>query len=129
MKFRSKKEVLAASEVDPVEEQQVYRRLPSKMRFLENAHPVGAVLKLLANIKVLYAMLRDSEFRLGMKSKAIIIAALAYFILPFDLIPDYIPGAGYFDDAAVVSAVLRALINEVESYKDFVFRKSQQRTS
>lgn len=46
MKFRSKKEVLAATKVDPVEEQQVYRELPSKMRFLENAHPVGAVLKL-----------------------------------------------------------------------------------
>lgn len=30
-------------------------------------------------------MLRDAEFRVGMKSKAIIIAALAYFILPLDL--------------------------------------------
>jgi uncharacterized membrane protein YkvA (DUF1232 family) len=34
-----------------------------------------------------------------------LLAALAYFILPFDFIPDMIPGLGFTDDAAVLAAV------------------------
>jgi len=33
-------------------------------------------------------------------------AALAYFVLPTDAIPDFIAGIGYTDDAAVFLAVL-----------------------
>lgn len=39
-------------------------------------------------------------------AKALVMAALAYFVLPDDLIPDFIPGLGYTDDAAVIAAVL-----------------------
>lgn len=37
-----------------------------------------------------------------LKVKAAIVGALAYFVLPLDLIPDFIPIAGYGDDAGVV---------------------------
>jgi len=39
--------------------------------------------------------------------KAALIATLAYFILPADLIPDFLPGLGYVDDAASLAATLR----------------------
>ncbi len=38
--------------------------------------------------------------------KAAIYAALGYFILPIDLIPDFIPGAGFVDDLAALTAAL-----------------------
>lgn len=38
-------------------------------------------------------------------AKAAIYSALAYFILPFDLIPDFLPG-GYVDDLGVLTAAL-----------------------
>ncbi len=123
MKFRTKNQVLSESTVDPGEEQQVYRELPTKLKALENSHPVATVLKLLANVRFLWAMLRDTEFRLTLKSKAVIIASLAYFILPFDLVPDYIPGLGYMDDGLVIGAVLRALNKELDSYRDFTKRR------
>ena len=41
--------------------------------------------------------------------KTVLFAALAYFILPLDLIPDFFAGLGFTDDAAVLLTGLRAL--------------------
>ncbi len=38
--------------------------------------------------------------------RAILLAALAYFILPTDLIPDFIVGLGFSDDATVLTAAI-----------------------
>ena len=45
--------------------------------------------------------------------KAILVGALAYFVLPFDAIPDFIAGLGYVDDAAVLVAALKAVGSSV----------------
>ena len=42
-------------------------------------------------------------------AKAILFAALAYFVLPLDMIPDFVVGLGFTDDAAVLFAALSAL--------------------
>jgi uncharacterized membrane protein YkvA (DUF1232 family) len=39
--------------------------------------------------------------------KAALLGALAYFVLPIDLIPDILPVLGYADDAAVLATALR----------------------
>jgi len=39
--------------------------------------------------------------------KAVLLGAIAYFIVPTDLIPDYIPVIGYTDDAAVLATAVR----------------------
>lgn len=40
------------------------------------------------------------------RTKALIFAGLAYFILPVDAIPDVFAGIGYTDDAAVIAGVI-----------------------
>ncbi|WAL61337.1 YkvA family protein [Thermocoleostomius sinensis] len=42
-------------------------------------------------------------------AKTVIYAALAYFILPTDAVPDFIPAAGYSDDLASLIAALGAV--------------------
>jgi uncharacterized membrane protein YkvA (DUF1232 family) len=39
-------------------------------------------------------------------SKALIMAALAYFVIPADMLPDWFAGLGFTDDAAVIAAAL-----------------------
>ena len=39
--------------------------------------------------------------------RAALIGALAYFVLPFDFVPDMLPLVGYTDDAAVLFTALR----------------------
>ena len=37
-------------------------------------------------------------------------AMVGYLVLPFDIVPDFIPVAGQLDDAVVVAVVLRAIL-------------------
>ena len=39
-------------------------------------------------------------------AKGMMLAALAYFVVPTDVLPDFIVGLGYTDDAAVFTALL-----------------------
>jgi uncharacterized membrane protein YkvA (DUF1232 family) len=46
--------------------------------------------------------------------QATLIGALAYFVLPFDLIPDMLPVIGYTDDAAVLAGALRLVASHIQ---------------
>lgn len=44
-------------------------------------------------------------------------AAMLYVLSPMDLIMDFIPGAGYIDDAAVFFFCIKQIKDELEKYK------------
>lgn len=44
-----------------------------------------------------------------LRAKGILLAALAYFVLPADTIPDVILGLGFTDDIAVLTAAMTAV--------------------
>ena len=76
---------------------------------------MGAVKWLAYWALVVYYALQSPA--LPRKDKAKIIAALAYLLLPFDLLPDAIPVVGVIDDAAILWAVLRLLVVIDDSIK------------
>lgn len=47
--------------------------------------------------------------RTPLRAKGILIAALAYFVMPADTIPDVIVGLGFTDDIAVLTAAIAAI--------------------
>lgn len=62
---------------------------------------------------ILYYVLQRED--VPTKSKAIILAALGYFIFPIDLIPDMIPLLGFTDDVTALYIVVKKVseyINE-----------------
>lgn len=48
-----------------------------------------------------------------LKVKGTLLAALAYFILPFDLVPDMILGLGFTDDVAVLMTAVTLVKNHI----------------
>ena len=51
--------------------------------------------------------------------RATLMGALAYFILPFDVIPDILLGLGYTDDAAImIAAFTAAKAHITEAHRD-----------
>jgi uncharacterized membrane protein YkvA (DUF1232 family) len=48
--------------------------------------------------------------RVPRRKKLILAALIPYLVLPFDLVPDFIPIAGYLDDAVIVALVLRHVL-------------------
>jgi uncharacterized membrane protein YkvA (DUF1232 family) len=47
------------------------------------------------------------------KVRAVLIGALAYFILPADAIPDILPVVGFTDDAGVIAAALAMVARHI----------------
>ena len=54
-----------------------------------------------------------------LKVRATLFGALAYFILPFDVIPDVLLGIGFTDDLAVLMAAMTLVRNHItQSHRD-----------
>ncbi|MBM3507756.1 MAG: DUF1232 domain-containing protein [Alphaproteobacteria bacterium] len=63
--------------------------------------------------------------------KAALVGALAYFVLPFDVVPDFLLAVGFTDDAAVIAGVVATMRKymTIEHYgraKEWI-RNAQQR--
>lgn len=69
--------------------------------------------KLLYNVYVLYYVLKSRD--VPVKVKAEILGALGYVLVPLDLIPDFIPVAGFTDDLAAVAFAVHSARAQITS--------------
>jgi len=49
-----------------------------------------------------------------LRARAVLYGAIAYFVLPFDIVPDWILGLGFTDDAAVLAAAVRSILPHIK---------------
>jgi uncharacterized membrane protein YkvA (DUF1232 family) len=61
--------------------------------------------------KLLYRLARDP--RVPRRNKFVLAAVAGYVVIPFDVIPDWIPGLGQLEDLALVIVALDGLLNKV----------------
>ena len=86
----------------------------------EVAKKIG--LKTTSYALILYYVLQKKE--VPFKDKMLITGCLGYFILPIDLIPDFIPIAGYTDDVAgMIFAIKKCMDYVDEDIKEQVSNK------
>lgn len=59
--------------------------------------------------RLYWRLFRDP--RVGLPAKAVLLAGLAYLVIPSDVLPDLFPwGTGFLDDAVVVTLALKGFI-------------------
>src|SRR6266404_3552538 len=71
---------------------------------------------LLAMIRVVRDYHRAEYRDMPAPNLLIIIAAIIYFVSPFDVIPDWIPVLGHIDDAFVVSLALKSVRADLDTF-------------
>ena len=60
------------------------------------------------------------------KTMVFIIAALIYFIMPIDIIPDFFFKVGLIDDYAVLTYVFSSFVGDIEKYKIYKENKNKK---
>jgi len=74
---------------------------------------------LLAMLRLVRAFCTGKYKKIPWESLISIIVAVAYFTSPLDLIPDFLPGVGYLDDAMIVRFVYRSVREELERFMEW----------
>jgi uncharacterized membrane protein YkvA (DUF1232 family) len=72
----------------------------------------GKSIPFLRDILAMFHYLMDPETPIW--AKGLLTAALGYVILPLDLVPDFIPIAGWADDAGIVSGAMAAVASVIQ---------------
>lgn len=102
---------------DPDKMERFLQRLEAKLK------EIPAVGEMLSYVPTLVSMVRSymrKEYTdLPLGTMIAIVSALLYFVSPVDIIPDVIPGAGYLDDAAVVTLCLKLVGSDVREYVEW----------
>lgn len=78
-----------------------------KKGFWKTARRAGRLIPFMDEVVAAYYCALDQNT--PMRVRMTLMAALAYFVLPFDIIPDMLVGIGFTDDIAVLMAALTAV--------------------
>ena len=79
----------------------------------------GALSEVPVMISLVKSYIRKEYTELPAGTVIAVISALIYFLSPVDLIPDFIPGVGLLDDAAVVALCLSQVKSDLDEYKEW----------
>ncbi len=82
-----------------------------KRNFWRKLKRVAARIPFAEELLAAYYCAFDKDTPLAVK--ATLVAAIAYFILPVDAIPDVLPVIGFTDDAAVLATAIKLVANNI----------------
>ena len=99
--------------------------LEKVMKDSETAESKGSNLgEQFENFKLLWGLLKDyyngKYPNAPWKFIAAVGFAVAYLMSPIDVIPDFIPIAGFVDDASVFALVVAAFDSDIKAYKEWM---------
>lgn len=81
----------------------------------------GAIREISGEFQVIVRMIKAwmaGDYKdISTKSVVILIAAVLYFLNPFDAIPDLTPVIGYVDDVSVIAWVVKTLKDELARFR------------
>src|SRR5690606_15890914 len=79
--------------------------------------PLAAIITPLRDaLRLVRAYAKGSYRDISWRSLLTLVAAVVYFVMPVDLVPDFILGLGLLDDAAILAWTLRTLNQDLEQF-------------
>lgn len=88
----------------------------SRKAELRKGKLTGVWESLMALIRIVRSWIDGSYREIPWSSIVLAIAALIYFVMPIDFIPDWIVALGFVDDAAVVAWVITSIKEDLEAF-------------
>ena len=74
---------------------------------------------LMALLRLLRAWVTGEYKGVTWQTMLLVTTAILYFVMPLDVIPDFLAGWGFLDDAAVIGYVVRAIRGELERFYEW----------
>jgi uncharacterized membrane protein YkvA (DUF1232 family) len=72
-------------------------------------------------LQLMFSLVKDytagNYKEVPVKTIALVMGAILYFLMPVDLVPDFIPVFGYLDDVAVIGLVIKQISIDLENYE------------
>jgi uncharacterized membrane protein YkvA (DUF1232 family) len=109
----------ARASVKVVEPTEILAHAAAMVEQIRGTNVPSFVMDRLDKLGHLIDMVRDEEWALAAPERSNVLAALAYFADPEDIIPDSVPVLGYIDDAIMIELVIKELRHEIEAFRDF----------
>ena len=81
---------------------------------------------LLSLLRLLRAYASGQYRNVPAKSLVLIVAGILYFVMPIDLIPDFVVGIGFLDDAAVLAWVVSSVRTVVTDFEKWEASRAPQ---
>jgi uncharacterized membrane protein YkvA (DUF1232 family) len=107
-------------------EPEVIDRAEGMIKDVSESNVPRFVMQRIERLQVLIDMLRDDEWSLTASERDNVVAALAYFADPEDIIPDNVPVLGYIDDAIMIELVVTELEHEIDAFEDFCRYRAEE---
>ena len=104
-----------AQKAKPEDMQKLDAQFASKLDELERSEK--APKKMIAQLRSLWPLLKRPDSEVPFSKKALVMAAVSYFVSPVDLLPDLLGGAGYLDDAMIVNLVHQRVADVIAAKK------------
>lgn len=69
--------------------------------------------------RLIQAYAKGTYRKIGLDDISLIVAAIIYFVMPLDALPDFIAGLGFTDDAAVLAWTFNKVKTELERFRQW----------
>jgi len=87
--------------------------------------PLKEVLdSLMALFRLVRAYAKREYVEVPWQSLLLIVATILYFLIPTDLIPDWIIGLGFIDDAALIGWTMNTVKTDIDGFREWESKNS-----
>lgn len=103
---------------DPEKLSHLLRVAREKLKDVKADGQVHAALEKMKTFLRMVKAYRNGEYNmLPWKSLLSIVAGLVYFVMPLDLVPDFVPVLGFLDDFTIIIWIFNSFRSDIEAFE------------